>query len=149
MRIIIDTCVALDYMQCRIPHEGPASHIFALCCMGMVEGYFTSKSFSDLYYLMHHFLHDNSLTREAISAWQTAIGILDVTGEDCLNALYSPISDYEDAMMAATAEREKIDFIITRNTRDFRNSPVPAITATEFMSLVLKTTQQDPTCSLP
>jgi predicted nucleic acid-binding protein len=43
------------------------------------------------------------------------------------------ISDFEDAIIAAIAMREKTDYIITRNTKDFSKSPVPAITPDTFL----------------
>ena len=43
--------------------------------------------------------------------------------------------DYEDAVVAAAAKKAKCTYIITRNTRDFKNSPVPALTPDEFLAL--------------
>ncbi len=44
-------------------------------------------------------------------------------------------TDYEDAVVAAAAQRAKCAYIITRNTGDFANSPVPAVTPGEFLAL--------------
>jgi hypothetical protein len=38
--------------------------------------------------------------------------------------------DFEDAMQCATAENCFADIIVTRNTKDFMSSPVPAMTPT-------------------
>jgi len=43
--------------------------------------------------------------------------------------------DFEDAIIAATALREKADYIITRNAKDYSKSPVPAVTPDEFLAL--------------
>ena len=43
--------------------------------------------------------------------------------------------DYEDAVAAAAAKKAKCDYIITRNKRDFTNSPVPALTPGEVLTL--------------
>ena len=58
--------------------------------------------------------------------------------EDIVNAVESDMSDYEDAVIAATAKRNRIDFIITRNTKDFKESPVPALTPSQFIETSLK-----------
>ena len=42
-------------------------------------------------------------------------------------------SDFEDAVIAATALREGASYIITRNTIDFVKSPVPAMTPADFL----------------
>jgi predicted nucleic acid-binding protein len=44
-----------------------------------------------------------------------------------MKALTLNIVDFEDAVIAATAKREKADYIVTRNETDFKNSPVPAV----------------------
>ena len=44
-----------------------------------------------------------------------------------------PISDFEDAIVAASAIESKSDFIVTKNIKDFRNSKVNTITPERFM----------------
>jgi len=44
-------------------------------------------------------------------------------------------TDYEDAVVAVAAKKAKCAYIITRNTRDFAHSPVPALTPGEFLAL--------------
>jgi hypothetical protein len=44
-----------------------------------------------------------------------------------LRARALPGSDFEDNVVIACAEAERLDFIITRKLDDFRHSPVPAI----------------------
>lgn len=44
-----------------------------------------------------------------------------------------PMQDFEDAMQVAAADMAKVDFIITRNTKDFKNSPIPAMDPGEFV----------------
>jgi hypothetical protein len=45
------------------------------------------------------------------------------------------MADFEDAVLASTALRENTDYIITRNTKDFSNSPVPVISPDDFISM--------------
>jgi len=57
----------------------------------------------------------------------------DTTKHDIQNALLSSVSDFEDAVIVSSAKREDMDFIITRNKKDFANSVVKAITPIEFL----------------
>ncbi len=59
--------------------------------------------------------------------------VVDTAAADCRRAIPSEISDFEDAVMAETALREEADCIITRNGRDFRDSPVPVLDPEKFM----------------
>jgi len=42
--------------------------------------------------------------------------------------------DYEDALIATCARHTKMDYIITRNIKDFANSPVPPIAPDNFIA---------------
>ena len=42
--------------------------------------------------------------------------------------------DYEDAVVAASAQKAGCRYIVTRNPRDFSLSPVPAVTPGEFLA---------------
>jgi len=42
--------------------------------------------------------------------------------------------DFEDAVVAAAAESSGCEVVVTRNVRDFRDSPVPAVTPEEYLS---------------
>ena len=44
------------------------------------------------------------------------------------------MDDYEDAVVAASAELSKCDFIVTRNVYDFAKAKVPVVNATEFLA---------------
>ena len=61
--------------------------------------------------------------------------ILDVNEYDCKQALSHYAGDYEDDLLAWCAYRHNTDLIITRNLKDFRKSPVPAISPSEFVRM--------------
>ena len=47
------------------------------------------------------------------------------------------MTDFEDAVLAYAANLSEADTIITRNTKDFRHSPVTAIDPAEFLATLL------------
>lgn len=53
----------------------------------------------------------------------------------CVDALDSPIDDYEDAVQIETARVNGCDYIITRNLRDLEDSSVPYIDPIGFLAL--------------
>ncbi|MCD8232010.1 MAG: PIN domain-containing protein, partial [Clostridiales bacterium] len=98
----------------------------------------TPKSVADIYYIMHRSLHSDMQTRTLLKKLFMSFGILDTTALDCRNALTSPVSDFEDAILAETAYRNGVNYIVTRNIKDFSRSVIPAITPTEFMEKLSK-----------
>ena len=61
------------------------------------------------------------------------ITVVDTRVSDIQEAIQLQFSDFEDAVIAATAARENADFLITRNTSDFLKSNVPAISPVDFL----------------
>ena len=71
----------------------------------------------------------------------TALGLnlfelIDTAGMDCRRALSSDMSDFEDAVMAESSLRAGMDYIVTRNSRDYRQSAVPVCTPGEFLEMI-------------
>ena len=62
--------------------------------------------------------------------------VVDTFGIDCINAVSSQMGDYEDAVMSETAERNSIDYIVTRNIKDYSKSKVQVITPSVFLGLL-------------
>ncbi|MEG0683066.1 MAG: PIN domain-containing protein [Raoultibacter sp.] len=54
---------------------------------------------------------------------------------DCRQAYESDLPDFEDALIAYAAARNNVDFIITRNKKDFIGAPVAALTPQEFVTI--------------
>lgn len=61
--------------------------------------------------------------------------LLDVTAADCRLAHEKGKGDFEDDLIAWAAYRHGVDFIVTRNKRDFAKSPVPALAPQEFADI--------------
>lgn len=66
----------------------------------------------------------------------TLVYILDVKEKDCVDALASPISDYEDAVVERVAERAGMDYIVTRNIKDYEQAGVKIILPDDFIALM-------------
>ena len=115
MRVLIDTCIIIDALQNREPFKDDSQKIFLLAANQQFTGYITAKSVTDIYYLMHRSTHSDKESRTVLSKLFKLFDLLDTDGIDCRKAIPSPISDFEDAVMIETAEREEIDFIVTRN----------------------------------
>ena len=87
--------------------------------------------------LMHHFLHDEAKTRKALETLFKLFSVLDTTELDCKKATLSPVSDYEDAIMAETALRSGMDCIVTRNLKDYEKSSVQARSPADFLQEII------------
>ncbi len=62
--------------------------------------------------------------------------VLDVTGGDSREALLTEMSDYEDSLISCCASHNPIDYIVTRNIKDYEKSKVQAILPEQLLKLV-------------
>ena len=136
MRVLLDTCVVVDFLQRREPFCDDAYAIFLAAANRRMDGFVSAKSLTDIYYLTHRFTHDDAQTRKVLSTLLIPLDLLDTAGLDCRKAISSEISDFEDAVMAETALRAGMDAIVTRNTRDYARSAVPVYTPAELMAML-------------
>lgn len=136
MRALLDTCVIIDALQSREPFSDDAQTIFLLAANQQFVGCITAKSSTDIYYLMHRYTHNDKQSRAVLSKLFTLFEVLDTAGTDCRHAIPSQITDYEDAVMIATAARSEVDCIVTRNTHDYAKSSVTVFTPKEFIAKI-------------
>jgi len=66
--------------------------------------------------------------RRIVSAILRVFGVATVDGAVVQEALQLPLSDFEDAVAAAAALLAGCDYILTRDPRGFRGSPVRPLT---------------------
>ncbi len=134
MKIVIDDNVILDIFQNREPFVQFSSKVLRLVETKQIKGYVTANSITDIYYVIRRSLKDKEKVYTAMDILLQLIDIIDVTAKDVRIAFHSDGGDFEDELISVCAERTKIDYIITRNTKDFTNSPVPAITPEDFLT---------------
>ena len=132
MKALIDGNILLDVLQNRSPHVEASAQIWKLCETDQVEGFVSALTFADLVYIMRKELTPDSI-HEVLKKLAIIFRFTDLNVSDMTEAAAMQWKDYEDAIQSATAKRIHADFIITRNTRDFLKSAVPALTPAEFL----------------
>ena len=136
MKILIDTCVVVDFLQRREPFADAARKVFVAVATKQVIGCVTAKAVTDIYYLAHRITHSDADTRQLIKQLLGLVQLVDTSSEDILRALSSGTSDYEDAVMIETARSTKMDHIVTRNIKDYGKSSISVLTPEEFAQIM-------------
>lgn len=132
MKILIDTNVILDHLTSRKPFDRDAADIFKLCETQQIKGYISALSVPNIVYILRKEL-DAVKIKKIIQILSLIFTIKELTTADLIAAADMNFKDYEDALQSVAAAKIKADYIVTRNIKDFINSPVPAITPTEFL----------------
>ena len=134
MKILIDTNIVLDVLLNRKPFSTHSAVLFKLAEQGRIEAFLNSNSVTDIVYILRKTYKKEEI-KENLLIMFGFIKILNVSASDILNAFEINTGDFEDAAIIQCAKRIKADYIITRNTDDFKASPVNNMTAEEFVSI--------------
>ena len=129
MRIMLDTNIVLDILEKREPFFANSYLVLLnalengdLCMMPV-------SATTDIAYI----LRKSGDVKDKLLKLSYMISLTDVTADDFNEAVKSDIPDFEDALLAACAKRNKADCLVTRNAKDFAKSPVRAITPQQFL----------------
>lgn len=136
MKILVDTNVIIDALTSREPFRNEAEQIFMLTANRIEDMYITASSATDIYYLVRKYLHSTEQAKSVMSKLYELFHILDVTASDCKEALLTEMSDYEDAVISCCATHNHIDYIVTRNIKDYEKSKVQAILPDQLLRMV-------------
>ena len=91
----------------------------------------TASTLTDLFYILDGAAGVDA--RREVKKLIQVHTVLTVTEADCLQALDSTMTDFEDAVLAACAKRNQIDSLVTTNTADFESSGLIVYTVAEFV----------------
>ena len=130
--ILIDTDVLIDVALDRQPFSGAASELLDRLQTGSRRAFVASHSLSNFYYLVVP-ARGAPDARAFITELIRFVAVADCGTEAVAYAARLGMADFEDAMQVAAARASGARFVDTRNARDFRRSPIPAITPSEAL----------------
>lgn len=136
MKVLVDTNIIIDALTGREPFKEVAEQIFLIAANQIEDMFITASSATDIYYLIRKYLHNTEQSKNIMSNLFQLFGILDVTANDCQDALLVEMKDYEDAVISCCAKRSQMDYIITRNIKDYKYSKIKAIVPDDFIQLI-------------
>lgn len=126
IRILVDMNVILDVVQQRQPFYEDSAKVLDAVSNQEVEGYLAAHSITTLFYVITRF--QNRTT--AVSILQqllTAFKVTTLNDAIIREALTWGWQDFEDAVQMATAVHSNLDYLVTRNPKDFETHPVPIL----------------------
>ena len=135
MKLLIDTNIVLDVLCNLKGFVENSSKIFKLCETKMIEGYLSAISIPNIAYILRKELSIEKL-KTIIVKLNIIFSIIELKPNDLILATDLYFNDYEDALQSVCAKRINADYIVTRNTKDFKNSPIKAITPEEILKII-------------
>ena len=137
MKVLIDTNILLDVILLREPHLELSKRVLQ-CCQSLVDGYIAVHTFSNMFYILHE-AEDFSI-EDCRNTFNKLLYVFDVASlnkSDIITAVNNEsFDDLEDSMQNEASVSSGIDYIVTRNCKNFEKSTVPAIIPEDFLKLV-------------
>jgi hypothetical protein len=129
----IDTDVIIDFLIDRKPHSREAAIIFTLIDQKKLKGYASSLTFSNLYHVLRRIEPHKKVLAKLDSISKMLI-VLNVGDQNIRDAIESGFPDFEDSIQYfCSLDCKKVEVIITRNTKDYKNSILPVMTPGDFL----------------
>lgn len=135
MKIYIDSDVILDYLYDREPFNTNAKIIIALIEKKIINGYISSLILWNIYYILSKYLGEKE-ARKKIKIFRSIIDIIAIDAKIIDQGLNSNIKDFEDSIQYFAAKSANIDFIITRNKKDYPKGDVSILSPDEFIVMI-------------
>jgi len=133
--VLIDLNVILDVLQRREPFHAMSARALACAETGQVEGWVAAHSLTTLFYLLAR-PQSASHARVTLSELLSFLSVAAVDQAVIEQALNLPYQDFEDAVQMIAAVRAGVQYLITRNVRDYKAGPLPVLQPAELLSLV-------------
>lgn len=131
--ILIDIDIILDVLTKREPFFAPAANLWAKVEKKSIRAYLASHTITTLFYLIRK-ARGKAFAERSIKDLLSVFEIAPLDKSTLLLAIESDFADFEDAVQFAAAKRVNVDFIITRNIKDYKKSDIPVTSPDLFLA---------------
>ena len=127
MIVLVDTNVIVDVLLKREAFMKEAQIIITKCADREITGYLAAHSIPNLFYILRK-AYSKEERRVFIKNLCDIFHISDLNAEKIISAVQNDkFADFEDCLQEECAVEVMADYIITRNTDDYKNSRIKAV----------------------
>lgn len=131
--VFVDTNIIVDLLADRPPFSKYAIELFALAEKGKVRLYTSSHSIATAHYLLKKYRAEKDL-RAVLYTLMDFIEAIAIDTPILKKSLLSQHKDFEDALQIhAALSNPQIDYIVTRNLKDFKTAELPVYAPDEVL----------------
>ena len=132
IRVFLDTNIQVDLIADRKPFSKHAIEIFKYAEELKVQLFTSSHSIATTHYLLKKYVDEKEL-RAILANLLEFLEVIPVDLDVLKKGLRSNHKDFEDAIQILCASSiAGINFIVTRNTKDFKTSEIVVLTPDEL-----------------
>ncbi len=130
--LFMDTNILIDLLGMRNPFHAAAEQIVSLADQDDVRLVSTALSFVNVDYILKK-AGGADLSIEKLRKFKILCTVVPTTDLCVEKALNSNFTNFEDAVQYFSALEAEASLIISRDSKGFKNSAIPVLTAEEFI----------------
>ncbi|MEM1215778.1 MAG: PIN domain-containing protein [Bacteroidota bacterium] len=134
-KLFLDTDVILDLLLDRPPFSADTARLFKYAITKKVNLFTSPVCIANIHYIISKIENKGRADAE-IKRVLKQVRINDIGQTVIDDAVASNFSDFEDSIQNFCAIRDKHTILITRNTRDYRESRLSILTPAEYLASI-------------
>lgn len=136
IKVFFDTNIMIDVIGRREQFCYPSLQIMSLADRRLIRVYVSAMSYATASFILGRYNKELDIFKEFSKFMKITTATL-VDSSTIEQSVESKFKDFEDAMQYFSAKYEDIDYIITRNKKDFSASDIPVFEPQEFVDYLL------------
>ena len=135
-KVFFDTNIMIDVIGRREQFCKPSMQIMSLADRGLIRISVSALSYATASFILGKYNKQLDIISEFAKFMKITTTTL-VDSSIVEQSVKSEFNDFEDAMQYFSAKHENVDYIITRNKKDFAVSDIPIFEPQEFVDYLL------------
>jgi predicted nucleic acid-binding protein len=134
-RVFIDADIILDLLSKREPFYAFAAELFTLGDAGKIELKTTAVVFANVFYILRKTVGIEK-AKQLLRKLRIIVRVIPVCEKSVDLALNSKFSDFEDGLQYFTARGNRIEIILTRNVKDYKEKDLVIQTPEQYLKSI-------------
>ncbi len=132
-KLFLDSDIILDVLLEREEFYEASARLLDLGDSKKIHLYTSSLVAANIYYILRKELKSNKKALECIKDLFEIIRILGVDEDIMKQAINTGFSDYEDSIQYIVAKNNGLDYLISRNKKDYKKADIKVLNAAEML----------------
>ena len=133
-RAYLDCNILVDWLVDREPFSYFASKVIEFTEEKKIESFVSALTLANTYYLISRELN-KKIANEFLRDSNTLFRFADMPEKVIKKSIKNRYKDFEDDLHYNTAIEYKLDYLITRNKKDFKSENIIVVDAEEFVRM--------------
>ena len=136
IKAYIDCNILLDWLLNREPFSSYSAKIVELTENKKIMSLVSPLTLANSYYIITKEINKR-IADEFISDCLRIFSVIGITSKNVEEAVFNRYKSFEDDIHASIAAENNVDYLVTRNKKDFKSEEFKVLDAEEFLKIFL------------